>query len=161
MSQEAIQKVKQSAQADHGWKNDQMRVDEVEALRRDDCSFFTAASTATMSSTQKNYAVVKGAVVTGKNAAATILAQCGKDAPALWKAEVVTRFAPGLGGLVLTNDSNKAAIRRVKAAGKFFGDPKAEGDSVDFYLLEPEAFVVSHIRATRTGDTLNVEHVDL
>ena len=62
---------------------------------------------------------------------------------------------------MLTSASNKAWLKKVKAAGKIFGDPRAEGDAVDFYLLEPESFTVSRVKAQRTGDTLSVEVVDL
>ncbi len=156
----SVQQIVQAAQEQHGWKAEEVRIDEVERLRRGDCAVFTAASNARMSSFQASYALLKGALVTGPKIAATLLSGCG-DAPADWQAEIIARFVPGVGGQVLTASSNPGALRRIKSTGKTFSEPSVSGNVVTFYVLEPEAFIISKVVATRDAGDVKVQVTEL
>ncbi len=159
---ETIQgKIANIVNKDHGWKADQVRVDEVEQLRHGSCAFYTAGHTVRPLSYLLNYAVLPGETVLSTSddrVTSRILDACGSDAEAEWWAEVITRFHKDLGqGIVLTNSKqNYGAMDQMKAAQKEFAPPKfsddASGKSVSFYLLEPEEFVVYWVKATRNKD---------
>lgn len=156
----SMQQVVEAAKNEHGWKAEEVRVDEIERLRRGDCAVFTAASNAKMSSFQASYATLKGSVVAGPKAAATLLASCG-EAPAEWQAEIVARFVPGVGGQVLTSTSNPGALRRIKSSGKTFSEPTVSGQVITFFVLDPEAFIVSKVVATVEKDDVKVQLTEL
>lgn len=163
-------KIEQAAQAEHGWKAEEVRVDEVEDLRRGACSFYEVGHKVKPLSYQASYALLPDGAVAGigqKDAAARILDACGQDAPAGWWAEILTRFHPELGaGAVLHSEQDDAAVvRKMKEAGKGFAAPalSSEGGArtLSFYLMEYEAYILYHVTATRRGDgTLEVSKVE-
>jgi len=158
-------KISQAVHSEYGWKVDEVQVDEVERLRRGTCIFYTARSKVRPLSYQPNYAVLRGAEVLGvseHDAAAKILDACAGDAPPEWWAEVITRFHQDLGGgIVLTNASVRPDIaRKLTQAGKAFTPPSFgdNGKSVSFLLLDPEAYIVYSVKATR-GSSGQIEVV--
>lgn len=150
------QKIKQTAHTELDWKVDEMRVDEVPELKRGPCTFYTAAHTVRPIPTQPNYAVLAGDTVIGSTdpaAVKKILAGCGADAPASWQAEIVARFDPSLGGVVLQDETkNGGAVRKLRSAGVTFSPPKLADKTLSFFMLDPEAFIVSSVKAVRQPD---------
>ena len=156
---------------EQGWKTQDVRVDEVEELRRAKCSIYTAGHKVRPISYQLNYAALPGDTVVSvadDRAVGKILDACGADAPAEWWADIITRFHKDLGaGLVLENEKeNPGAIRKIQAAKKEFAPPKfsseAGGKAVTYYLLDPEAFIVYSVKAIRNKDgSVTVEKADL
>ena len=75
------------------------------------------------------------------------------DAPADWWAEIITRFHQDVGGgIVLTDESVRPdVVRKLAKAGKSFTAPTFDDSksSVSFLLLDPEAYIVYSVKATR------------
>jgi hypothetical protein len=151
----------QRVHKEEGWKTNEVRVDEVDRLRRGSCSFYTAGNTVRPLSFQLNYAVLNGDTVVGlvdENAVSKIIDACGADASPGWWAEIVTRFHPDLGsGVVLQDATTKpAAVRKIQAVKREFKQPAFGSESgsktVSFYLLEPESFAVYFIKAAKNED---------
>lgn len=171
MDEKVQDKIKQAVHVDFDWKTEEVRVDEVDRLKRGPCSFYTAAHRVRPLSYQPNYAVLPGGAVIGgadDTAVTKILDACGADAPAGWQAEIVTRFHQDLGGGVVLQDEkqNAAAVSKVQAAGKKFAPPEMNGDGrsrkVTFYMLDPESFTVYAVQAARKPDgTVAVEKTEL
>lgn len=164
-------KIIQAVHSEQGWKKEDVRVDEVEDLRRGSCSFYTAGHKVRPLNYQLNYAVLPGdVVISGANdkAVTKILDACGADAPAGWWADIITRFHKDLGsGVVLENaNENAGAIRKITAAKKEFAPPvfsnDAGGKTVTYFLLDPEAFIVYVVKATRKADgTVTVNKTEI
>ncbi len=161
MEDQIRDKIAEAVHADFDWKTSEVRVDEVERLRRGSCSFYTAAHKVRPLSYQPNYAVLSDSTVIGGDddkAIAKIIDSCGgTDASAAWWAEIVSRFHPDLGGVVLEDETeNAAAVRKVRSLGKEFAPPVLSGDAsnkaVTFYMLDPESFVIYAVKATRKTD---------
>jgi hypothetical protein len=171
MDKRIHEKIANAVNKQHGWKSDQFRVDEVEQLRRGTCSFYAVRHTVRPLSYLLNYAVLSDETVlsiSDEHAASKILDACGSDASAEWWAEIVTRFQQKVGPGIVLRDANQnfGAIDRIKSAQKEFTPPKfdndAGGKSVSFYLLDPEAFLVYFVTATRNKDnTITVKKSDL
>jgi hypothetical protein len=163
--------ITQAAHQELGWKTDEVRVDEIDRLRRHSCSFYTAGHKVRPISYQLNYALVSGDQIVGsgnQNAAAKILDACGGDAPASWWAEIVTRFHPDLvPGIVLQDPStNRAATRRIEAAKKEFKAPafsnESGGKTISYYLLDPESNLLYFVIAKKNSDgSITVERNEL
>ncbi len=158
MDDKVQQKIAETARAEYGWKVDEVRIDEVERLRRPSCSFYTAGSTVRPLSYQANYALLPGNQVIGiggANAAAKILDACSAGASADWWAEIVTRFHPDLGGGIVLSDEEVRPdiVRKLTQAGATFAPPAFGQDkqSVSFLLLNPETYVLYRVQATRTA----------
>ena len=158
MDDKVQQKIAEAVHAEYGWKVDEVRVDEVERLRRQSCSFYTAVSTQRPLSYQPNYAVLTGNQVIGisyDGAVAKILDACSAGASADWWAEIITRFHPDLGaGIVLTDEEVRPDIvRKLTQAGQTFAPPAFGSDkkSVSFLLLNPETYTLYRVQATRTA----------
>ena len=164
-------KIIQTVHSEQGWKKEDVRVDEVEDLRRGSCSFYTAGHKVRPLNYQLNYAVLAGDVVISgadDKAVTKILDSCGADAPAAWWADIITRFHKDLGsGVVLENaNDNAGAIRKILAAKKEFVPPAfsndAGGKTVTYFLLDPEAFIVYTVKATRKADgTVTVNKTEI
>lgn len=146
---------------DFGWKKEDVRINEVERLRRGSCSFYTAGHLVRPIAYQPNYAVLGGEEVLNASKdsnVAKMIDTCGADAPAGWWAEIITRFHPELGSGVVLQDAqqNDAAVRKIVAAGKEFAPPKLSGDAknrtITYYLLDPESFVIYTVKAARNPD---------
>ena len=156
MDDKLHQKIAEAVNAEYGWKLEEVELNEVERLRRSSCEFFTASSKVRPLSYQPNYAVLRGSEVIGAgdhDAPSKILDACSADAPADWWAEIITRFHHDVGGgIVLSDESVRPDIvRRLAKAGKPF-TPPAFGDgkqSVSFLLLNPEAYILYSVKATR------------
>jgi hypothetical protein len=156
MDDKLHQKIAEAVHAEYGWKVEEVEINEVGRLRRPSCAFFTAASKVRPLSYQPNYAVLRGTEVIGigdHEAATKILDACSEDAAADWWAEIITRFHQDVGGgIVLTDESVRPdVVRKLAKAGKSFtaptfGDGKS---SVSFLLLDPEAYIVYSVKATR------------
>jgi len=153
--------IAQAAHQELGWKVNEVRVDEVDRLRRASCSFYTAGHKVRPLSFQVNYAVLNGDKVVGssnENATTTILDSCGLDAAPGWWAEVVTRFHPELvPGLVLQDAStDRAATRKIEAVKKEFKAPAFGNENgsktISYYLLDPEANIIYQVQATKNAD---------
>jgi hypothetical protein len=157
MDDKLHQKIAEAVHTEYAWKVEEVGIDEVERLHRGSCSFYTARSTVRPLSYQPNYAVLRGSEVIGisdHEAATKILDACSDGAPAEWWAEVITRFHHEVGGgIVLSDESARPDIvRKLAQAGKPF-TPPTFGDgkkSVSFLLLDPEAYIVYSVQATRT-----------
>lgn len=158
MDEKVHQKIAEAVKAEYGWKVEEVAIDEVERMRRASCTFYTARSTARPLSYQPNYAVLRGSEVIGisdHDAVTKILDACSADAAADWWAEVLTRFHQDVGGgLVLTDESVRPdVVRKLEKSGKPFTPPKFSEtkQSITFLLLDPEAYIVYHVKATRTS----------
>jgi hypothetical protein len=156
MNDNIRKKIAEAAQAEHGWKTEEVRVDEVERLRRPSCSFYTVGHTVLPLSYQANYALL-GEQVVGVgdgSVVARILDACSDGAPAEWWAEIVTRFHGSLGGGIVLRDENMRpdVVRKMMDAGQAFAPPALDkGKSLVFLLLNPETNVLYRIEATRKG----------
>jgi hypothetical protein len=167
MNQAIEEKIIQAVHTDQGWKENEIRVDEVDRLRKDSCSFYTAGHKVRPLSYQVNYAVLKGSTIVSiadEKAVSKIIDTCGSGADAVWWAEIVTRFHPDLGsGVVLHDAKQKPAVtRKIQAAKKEFKQPALteEGGNkiLTYYLLEPESLAVYTVKAIRNPDgTFTVE----
>jgi len=152
------QKIAEAVHTEYGWELSEVRVDEVERLRRQSCSFYTTASTQRPLSYQPNYAVLPGNQVIGLsdgNAAGKILDACSAGTSADWWAEIITRFQPDTGGGIVLSDEEVRPdiVRKLTQAGAKF-TPPAFGPgkkSVSFLLLNPETYVLYRVQATRTA----------
>jgi len=161
MDDNISEKIVQVVHTDHGWKKDEVRVDEVDRLRRGSCSFYTAGHKVRPLSYQLNYAVLKDDAIVSISdvkAISKIVNACGTDAPAGWWAEIVTRFHQDLGSGIILLDAtqNTGAVRKIQAAKQEFAVPtfgnEAGSKTITYYLLEPESFVVYLVKATQNPD---------
>ena len=84
---------------------------------------------------------------------------CGAGAGPEWQAEILSRFHPAIHGVVVTEQQG-GAVRKIKAKGKVFGPPAVIDGALNFYVVEPEANIVSQVKAT-LGDTVQVEVTQL
>jgi hypothetical protein len=156
--------------SDFDWKKNEIRIDEVDRLKRGPCSFYTAGHLVRPIAYVPNYAVIGGEQVLNaadKNVS-KILDACGKDAPAGWWAEIITRFHQDLGaGIVLENASeNSAAIRKISEAKREFMAPAFGSEkgskTISYYLLEPEGFLVFFVKAYKNTDgSVTVERTEV
>lgn len=158
MDEQVQRKIAEAAHAEYGWKPAEVRVDEVEQLRRSTCSFYTAGNTAHPLSFEANYALLPGDKVVGigdENAVRKILDTCSEGTSADWWAEIITRFDGEIGGgLVLTDESERPDIvRKLDKAGMKFTAPKFTHDkqNVTFLLLDPERYILYRVEAKRTA----------
>lgn len=158
MDEKIRHKIAETAHAEYGLKANEIRIDEVERLRRHSCSFYEVGSDVRPLSYEANYAVVSGNQVMGissPNAAARILDSCSADASADWWAEIITRFHPDLGAGIVLSDENERpdVVRKLIQAGKTFSAPafKHDNQGVSFLLLNPETYVLYRVEATRTS----------
>lgn len=162
MSDGLQQRIKEATATAMDWQVGDIRVDELPQLRQGACTFFIAGQTRLLVSTQLNFAALAGGqLVDGlnKNAAQEILRSCGAGAGPEWQAEILSRFHPAIHGLVVTEQQG-GAVRKIKAKGKVFGPPAVIDGALNFYVVEPEANIVSQVRAT-LGDPLTVEVTQL
>jgi len=153
--------ITQKVHSEQGWKTDEVRVDADDDLRHGSCSFFTARHKVRPISYVLNYAVLSEdniVSLSDDHAVSRILDTCGSDAPPVWWAEIITRFHQDLGsGVVLENATqNSAAVARITAAKREFVPPKFGSEkgskTITFYMLEPEAFTVYLVNATKNAD---------
>jgi len=159
MDEKIQKKIAEAAHTEYGWKLDQIRVDEVEELRRPTCSFYTAGNTVRPLSYEGNYALLPGNHVVGigdEQAAAKILDSCSQGTSANWWAEIITRFTGDLGGGLVLSDENERPdiVRKLADAGLKFAVPKF-GDnkrSVSFLLLDAEHYILYRVEAKRAAD---------
>lgn len=162
MSDGLQQRIKETTATAMDWQVADIRVDEVPQLRQGACSFFIAAQTRLLVSTRLNFAALaSGQLLDGldKNAAEQILRDCGAGAGPEWQAEILSRFHPAIHGVVVTEQQG-GAVRKIKAKGKVFGPPAVIDGVLNFYVVEPEANIVSQVKAT-LGDTVQVEVTQL
>ena len=161
MDQKIENLILQKVHKEQGWKTDEVRVDEVDRLRRGSCSFYTAGHTVRPLSYQLNYAVLNADTVLSladEKAVSKVVESCGKDANAGWWAEIVTRFHQDLGSGVVLHDAttNTGAVEKIKSVSKEFANPSfgtsAGSKTVTFYMLEPESFSVFSVTAAFHSD---------
>jgi len=152
-----VRKIAEAARADNGWKVDEVRVDEVERLRRPSCSFYTVGHRVRPIEYQANYALVGDKVIGAGDGkvVARILDTCSNDAGADWWAEIVTRFHRDLGSGIVLRDENVRpdVVRNMQAAGQTFTPPAMDKakQSLTFLLLNPETYVLYRVQARRTA----------
>jgi hypothetical protein len=158
MEDKIRRKIEEAAAKEYGWKMNEVRVDEVERLRRPSCSFYTVAHTVRPLSYQGNYALLGGEQVVGTgdgDVVAKILDSCSAGAPAEWWAEIVTRFHRDLGsGIVLRDENTRPdVVRKLKEAGKAFAAPALDNGKMPlrYLLLNPETYTLYRIEATRSA----------
>jgi hypothetical protein len=154
MDDKVRQKIAEVAAEENGWKVDEVRVDEVEELRRPSCSFYTADHTVRPISYLSNYALLGQQQVLGAgdgSRVGKIIASCSDGAPADWWAEIVTRFHHELGeGVVLQDKETRPEMtRKLAEAGKPFAPPTLDRKthSLSYLFLDPETYVLYHIQA--------------
>ena len=156
MDQKIQDLIVQKVHEEQEWKKDEVRVDEVERLRRGSCTFYTAGHAVRPISYQLNYAVLNGddaISLADDKAVSRIVEGCGKDAPPGWWAEIVTRFHQDLGSGIVLNDAkqNTGATAKIQTAKKEFAPPTFGAEkgskSLTFYMLEPESFIVYFVTA--------------
>jgi len=152
-------RIAEAAAEENGWKADEVRVEEVERLRRPTCSFYTAASTVLPLSQFRNFAMLAGKELVGAGdgrVVAKILDACSSDASADWWAEIVTRFHRALGaGLVLRDEKTRLDMtRKLNQAGKAFTPPTLDPSkrSLNYLLLNRDNYVLYRVEATRKAD---------
>lgn len=121
-----------------GWRVADLEVGDVSALDRGDCRFYRVSNPKQLDAAPVEFVLMAdGSVVGGdrEQAAARIgevLRTCGADAPPLWWAQVVSRFA-GTGG-VLVDDNAPSAVRRLRRAGIDDPAPRLRQDGGDTLL---------------------------
>lgn len=131
-----------------GWKAQDVDVLDNSGLNRAGCRFYNAVHKSRMDGVAVELAELPdGNVVAtvpgrGEDAAASILTQCGADAPADWWAEVVARFAgKSLGRVVKTREA-AYDIGEIENRGAQFHEPVLERDGtvthVSFYTIRYE-----------------------
>jgi len=157
MDDKIRRKIAEAAAKEKAWNVDDVRVDEVERLRRPRCSFYTAANTAAPLSYVRNYALFNEEVTPAGDGkvVAHILDKCSKGASANWWAEIIARFYNDLGnGQVLVDENTRPDIvRKLSQAGKDFARPVLDRkkQSVRFLLLNRETYVVYRVETERKG----------
>ena len=156
MDEKVRRKIEETAAQDNGWKVDEVRVEEVEKLRRPSCSFYRAGHKVRPLSYLSNYALLGGTEIIGSGdgkIVAKILDACAEGASADWWAEIVTRFHEDLGdGIVLRDEQTRPdVVRKLREAGKTFAPPVLDRQrhSLRYFLLDPEAYVLYQVEATR------------
>ena len=155
MDEKIWRKIAEAAAKENGWKVEDVRVDEVERLRRPLCSFYTAANTAFPLSYVRNYALFGGQVTPAGDGrvVAKILDNCSTGASSEWWAEIVARFHRNLGnGQVLVDEATRPDIvRKLSESGKSFIAPilDRKRQTVTFLLLNRETYVVYQVEAMR------------
>jgi hypothetical protein len=157
MNEQVMRKIEETAAKDNGWNRDDVRVEEIERLRRPACSFFSAGHKVRPLSYLSNYALLSGTEIVGSgdgNVVAKIVDSCANGASADWWAEIVTRFHQDLGdGIVLRDEQTRPDIvRKLREAGKTFAPPVLDPQrrSLRYLLLDPEAYVLYQVQATRS-----------
>jgi hypothetical protein len=158
MEDKVQQKIAEAARAEYGWQGEEVRVDEVERLRRPSCSFYTAANAVRPLSYQANYAMLPKDQLAGigdGTAVAKILDTCSSGASADWWAEIITRFHADLGGGIVLTDAEVRPdiVRKMDKAGMTFAPPAFGHDkqSVTFLLLDPERYILYRVEAKRSA----------
>jgi len=149
------QRIAEIAQSAVGWKGGHTSVYEEEALRRPACSFYTVGNDARLDTPLVNYAVVGDKIIGigDGETVAKILDICSHDAPAVWSAEIVTRYHRDLGGgVVIRDEATKPGLPgRMSEAGLTFIPPTMDKNklSLTFLLWDPGLNVVYRIHATQ------------
>lgn len=142
--------VLRTAVKEHGWKPGDVRIGAVEKLERNGCSFYRATNTAQVGRPPSEYALLPNGEIVGANGAEKVLRACGKDAPAEWWAQVVTRLSGKVRGLVVAPRSAPTAVRKMRAAGKEWTPPKmvaaAGTTSLVFYTMHYEEGVPYEVK---------------
>jgi hypothetical protein len=165
-----VSQVERAVEAQHGWKSDEVLIQEVAQIRMPPCGFFSVSHKTLRMHDALQYAVLgDGRVLSlkDKDAAAQILSACGagtKPSADAW-AEVVARFHPGLGGIgsvVYDRTQAQIAVGRLEAAGKSFAPPSLTSSGgkvqVQFYLMNYETGILYLVTAVRGSDgALSVE----
>jgi hypothetical protein len=149
-------KITDAATGQAGWKPEEVRVSEVEWLRRPSCSFYTASNKVIPLSYQLNFALLGDGNVLGAGegrSVARILDTCGSDASADWWAEVVTRFHRDIGGGAVLRDEHTRSwvTRKLAKLNETFTSPSLSRDhrSLSYLLLNPETSAVYRVEAQR------------
>jgi hypothetical protein len=147
--------IKNAAAKDHGWNAGDVQVGTVERLNRNGCSFFRATNSAQMGRQPAEYAVLPDGKVVGSAGAARVLKECGKDAPAEWWAQVITRFSGKVSGIVVDPKNAPSALRKIREAGGEYSPPKLVTErgstSVTFYTIQYEEGLPYEVKAALTS----------
>lgn len=138
------------AAAAAGWKAEDVDVLDNAALNRAGCRFYNAMHKRQMDGVTVELAELPDgnvvAAAPGRSestaAAASILSQCGADAPASWWAEIVARFSGKALGRVVTSRDAAYDVGEIEKRGAEFHEPVLERDGeatrLSFYAIRYE-----------------------
>lgn len=146
-----------------GWQADDIELVAERRLDHGGCRFHTALRRKTFEAPALALAVLPdGEVVVGDDdaSAARVLEACGADAPADWWAEVVARFARGVGGKVV-RPSNAADIEAIGQQGGAYQPPvldtRGNARHLRFQTMHHEPRHAVSVMATLAAGVLTVE----
>jgi hypothetical protein len=161
MSEATRDRIVAAAAKDQRWNAAQVKLVPKEELDRAGCSFYAAVPEDRAAHAPGYFGLlpdgrVVGIDLRGDDAAAALLAACGREAPADWWATVVARFSDRIGGSVLTESGNPFGIRKVRERGATFAPPalrrSAEGTELSFFVYDAELQVPHQVQALLSAD---------
>jgi hypothetical protein len=161
ISEETRGRIVAAAAKDQRWNAAKVKLMPKAELDRPGCSFYTAVPEDRAVSAPGYFGLlpdgrVAGIDVRGNDAAAALLAACGKEAPADWWATVIARFSDSIGGSVLTAAGNPFGIRKVGERGATFAPPtlsrSAKGTELSFFVYDADLQVPHQVRAALSVD---------
>jgi len=159
-----VSAIESAVTTDHGWNPGDVQIGSVSRLDRNGCMFYRATNTARLDSQPAEYvALPDGQVVgAGETSAATVLQACGKDAPAEWWAQVITRFSDKVRGVVADPETTPSALRKIREAGGEYTPPTLSTDAgstkITFYTMHYEESAPYEVKAVLSSDgTLRVD----
>jgi hypothetical protein len=161
MSEATRDRIVAAAAKDQRWNAAKVKLVPKAELDRAGCSFYAAVPEDRAVSAPGYFGLlpdgrVAGIDVRGDDAAAALLAACGREAPADWWATVVARFSSSIGGSVLTEDGNPFGIRKVRERGATFAPPTLNrgttGAELSFFVYDAELQVPYQVRAQLSAD---------
>lgn len=161
MSEATRDRIVAAAAKDQRWNAAQVKLVPKAELDREGCAFYAAVAEDRAAPAPGYFGLlpdgrVAGIDLRGDDAAAVLLASCGRDAPADWWATVVARFSGSIGGSVLTQEGNPYGIRRVRERGATFAPPaltrSPAGAELAFFSYDAELKQPYQVRAMLSPD---------
>ena len=153
-----VSAIESAVTTDYGWNPGDVQVDAVSRLDRNGCMFYRASNTARLDSQPAEYVVLPDGqlVGAGGTSAATVLQACGKNAPAEWWAQVITRFSGKVRGVVADPETTPSALRKIREAGGEYAPPTLTTDAgstkITFYTMHYELSTPYEVKAVLSGD---------
>lgn len=150
MNSTSASNMQERAAATAGWKAEDVDILDNAALNRPGCRFYNGVHKRQMDGVTVELAELPDgnvvAVVPGRSesvaAAASILSQCGADAPADWWSEIVARFSGKALGRVVKSRKEAHDVGEIENRGAQFHEPalerKGEATRLSFYAIRYE-----------------------
>jgi hypothetical protein len=161
MTEVTRERIVAAAAKDQRWNAAKVKLMPKTELDRPGCSFYMAVPEDRAASAPGYFGLlpdgrVAGIDVRGDDAAAALLAACGKEAPAEWWATVVLRFSSSIGGSLLTAGGNPFGIRKVGERGATFAPPtlnrSGTGTELNFFVYDADLQVPHQVRALLSAE---------